>query len=108
MLCALQPGPSTSQRSSSNPDTEVDLEMDEEAISGPFIPDPMLCSEAEEGKVPHSLELLHHGSQSRSSNDCLMVALHLIMLETGFLPQVRISSALFTADGKNNQDSLEE
>ncbi|XP_012696828.1 F-box only protein 7 [Clupea harengus] len=84
---SAEPGPSTSQRSSSNPDTEVDLEMDEEAISGPFIPDPMLCSEAEEGKVPHSLELLHHGSQSRSSNDCLMVALHLIMLETGFLPQ---------------------
>lgn len=68
--------------------------MNEEAPSGPFIPDPMLCSEAEEGKVPHSLEVLHHGAQSRSSNDCLMVALHLIMLETGFLPQVRFVTSM--------------
>ncbi|KAG5267480.1 hypothetical protein AALO_G00222230 [Alosa alosa] len=84
---SAEPGPSTSQNSSSNPDTEADLEMDEDALSGPFIPDPMLCSEAEDGKVPHSLELLHHSAQSSSSNDCLMVALHLIMLETGFLSQ---------------------
>lgn len=84
---SAEDGPSTGHSSSSNLDTEADFEMDEEVLSGPFIPDPMLCSEAEEGKVPHSLELLHHSAQSCSSNDCLMVALHLIMLESGFIPQ---------------------
>lgn len=63
--------------------TEEDLESD----TGPFTWEPMLCSEAEEGKVPHSLEVLHHGAQSMSPYDSLMVAVHLLMLETGFLTQ---------------------
>lgn len=81
---------SSSQASLCSPSAEAGVEVDEEleeAASGPFIADPMLCNEAEEGKVPHSLQLLHQGAQSHSSNDCLMVALHLIMLETGFQPQ---------------------
>ncbi|XP_029901670.1 F-box only protein 7 isoform X2 [Myripristis murdjan] len=49
--------------------------------------EPMLCSEAEEGQVPFSLELLYHGAQSRSPSDTLMVAVNLLMLETGFIPQ---------------------
>ncbi|XP_063072877.1 F-box only protein 7 [Engraulis encrasicolus] len=86
---STESGPSTSHSCiSSNPDTGADYEMEEEeALSGPFIPDPMLCSEAEDSKVPHSLEVLFHGAQSCSTNDCLMVALHLIMLESGFIPQ---------------------
>lgn len=62
-------------------------EEDQESDTGPFTWEPMLCSEAEEGKVPHSLEVLHHGAQSMSPCDSLMVAVHLLMLETGFLTQ---------------------
>eukprot|EP00064_Thunnus_orientalis_P016617 superscaffoldBa00003334_g16685 len=47
----------------------------------------MLCSEAEEGQAPHSLELLYHSAQTTSPSDALMVAGNLLMLETGFTPQ---------------------
>ncbi|XP_076016024.1 F-box only protein 7 [Genypterus blacodes] len=47
--------------------------------------EPMLCSEAESGQAPLSLELLYH--QSRSPSDALMLAAHVLMLETGFVPQ---------------------
>lgn len=50
--------------------------------------EPMLCSEAEEGQVPLSLELLYHSAQTRSPSDALMVAVHLLMLETGFVSEV--------------------
>ncbi|XP_007235118.3 F-box only protein 7 [Astyanax mexicanus] len=61
-------------------------ENEEEAV-GPFVPEPMLCCEAEEGKVPHSLEMLFQAAQCHSPTDCLLVAAHLLLLETGFLPQ---------------------
>ncbi|XP_030638826.1 F-box only protein 7 [Chanos chanos] len=75
-----------SQEAAAAEDEEA-LETEDEVATGPFIPEPMLCSEAEEGKVPHSLALLHSGAQSQSSGDSLMVALHLLMVETGFQPQ---------------------
>lgn len=50
--------------------------------------EPMLCSEAEEGQVPLSLELLYHSAQTRTRNDALMVAVHLLMMETGFVSEV--------------------
>ncbi|KAM3858907.1 F-box only protein 7 [Diretmus argenteus] len=49
--------------------------------------EPMLCSEAEEGQAPLCLELLYHRAQSRNPSDALMVAVHLLMLETGFTSQ---------------------
>ncbi|CAJ1054330.1 F-box only protein 7 [Xyrichtys novacula] len=49
--------------------------------------EPMLCSEAEEGQAPLSLELLYHSAQTSSSSDAVMVAAHQLMLETGFVPQ---------------------
>lgn len=64
-------------------------EDDEEEALGLFIPEPMLCSEAEEGKVPHSLEVLYQAAQCNSTSDCLLLAAHVLLLETGFLPQVR-------------------
>ncbi|KAL7857764.1 hypothetical protein AOLI_G00178660 [Acnodon oligacanthus] len=72
-----------------NPEAEEKLEKgeDEEEAVGPFIPEPMLCCEAELGKVPHSLEMLFQAAQCSSSSDCLLVAAHLLLLETGFLPQ---------------------
>lgn len=50
--------------------------------------EPMLCSEAEEGQAPLSLDLLYHSAQTASPSDAVMVAGNLLMLETGFVPQV--------------------
>lgn len=49
----------------------------------------MLCGEAGEGQAPHSLELLYRAARVSSPADAVMVAAHLLMLETGFTPQVR-------------------
>ncbi|CAL9682649.1 unnamed protein product [Knipowitschia caucasica] len=46
--------------------------------------EPMLCSEAEDGQAPLSLELLYHGAHSTSKSDAIIVVGHLLMLETGF------------------------
>lgn len=62
---------------------------DRDEGAGGFTPEPMLCSEAVDGKVPHSLETLYHLAQSSSPCDALVVAVHLLMQETGYLPQVR-------------------
>ncbi|XP_070785066.1 F-box only protein 7 [Enoplosus armatus] len=58
-------------------------------VSGPPVStwEPMLCSEAEEGQAPLSLELLYHSAQTTSPSDAVMVAGNLLMLETGFVPQ---------------------
>lgn len=50
-------------------------------------PPPLLCCEAEEGLLPLALERLLDSSTCRSPSDCLMLALHLLLLETGFIPQ---------------------
>lgn len=50
--------------------------------------EPMLCCEAEEGGAPLSLELLYQSAGSTCPSDVLMVAAHLLMMETGFIPQV--------------------
>lgn len=55
--------------------------------TAPPVWEPMLCSEAEDGEAPLSLELLYHTAQPTSPNDAIVVAAHLLMLETGFTPQ---------------------
>ncbi|XP_016003530.1 F-box only protein 7 isoform X1 [Rousettus aegyptiacus] len=49
--------------------------------------EPMLCSESVEGQVPHSLETLYQSADCSNSNDALIVSLHLLMLESGYIPQ---------------------
>ncbi|XP_074554086.1 F-box only protein 7 [Halichoeres trimaculatus] len=49
--------------------------------------EPMLCSEAEEGQAPLSLEVLYLSAGVTSPDDAIMAAGHLLMLETGFIPQ---------------------
>lgn len=49
--------------------------------------DPMLCCEAEDGQAPLSLELLYDSAQTSSPSDAVMVAVHQLMIETGFVPQ---------------------
>ncbi|KAK3558225.1 hypothetical protein QTP86_013977, partial [Hemibagrus guttatus] len=68
---------------------ESDMERGkaEEKAVGLFIPKPMLCCEVEEGKVPHSLEMLYQTAQCNSASDCLLLVAHVLLLETGFLPQ---------------------
>lgn len=46
--------------------------------------EPMLCSEAQDGQAPLSLELLYQRANCTSPSDALIVAGHLLMLETGF------------------------
>lgn len=79
-----------SSSSSSSPAAQWESEENSEVLdSEPSVPswEPMLCSEAEEGQAPHSLELLYHSAQTTSPSDALMVAGNLLMLETGFTPQ---------------------
>ncbi|KAJ4922840.1 hypothetical protein JOQ06_006504, partial [Pogonophryne albipinna] len=56
--------------------------------------DPLLCSEASGGQVPLSLELLLVSAPPSCPADAVMVAAHLLMLETGFLPQLHYSHPL--------------
>ncbi|XP_070710124.1 F-box only protein 7 isoform X2 [Pempheris klunzingeri] len=79
-----------SSSSSSSPAAPTESQETPEVLdSGPSVSswEPMLCSEAEEGQAPLSLELLHHSAQTTSPSDAVMVAGHLLMLETGFIPQ---------------------
>ncbi|KAM6961533.1 LOW QUALITY PROTEIN: F-box only protein 7 [Tautogolabrus adspersus] len=83
-MSSSQPG------SSSVPAASSDTEQAAEASSsGPSSScwEPMLCSEAEEGQAPLSLELLYNAAQTRSPSDAVMVAANQLMLETGFVPQ---------------------
>ncbi|XP_034530023.1 F-box only protein 7 [Notolabrus celidotus] len=76
--------------SSSLPAESSDSEGPGEAVSSgssSFSWEPMLCSEAEEGQAPLLLEILYQSAQTKSPNDAIMVAGHLLMLETGFIPQ---------------------
>ncbi|KAK2834621.1 hypothetical protein Q7C36_015322 [Tachysurus vachellii] len=91
VLSTHQSGTSSSHESPENAcatcETETDRGEAEQEEMGLFIPEPMLCCEAEEDKVPHSLETLYETAQCNSTLDCLLLAAHVFLLETGFLPQ---------------------
>ncbi|KAM4748700.1 F-box only protein 7 [Rhinophrynus dorsalis] len=55
----------------------------------------MLCSEAVDGKIPHSLETLYHNAGCTNANDALIVVLHLLMLETGYHQQGAETKSMF-------------
>ncbi|KAM4039931.1 F-box only protein 7 isoform 1-T4 [Anomaloglossus baeobatrachus] len=63
----------------------------EEAALG-RAPGPMLCSEAVDGKIPHSLEMLYLSSGCSSASDALVILTHLLMLETGYKPEKMTSA----------------
>lgn len=52
--------------------------------------EPMLISESVDGKIPHSLESLYLSAGCSSPNDALMVVIHVLMVETGYIVQVGI------------------
>uniref|UniRef100_A0A8D0DQ29 F-box only protein 7 n=1 Tax=Salvator merianae TaxID=96440 RepID=A0A8D0DQ29_SALMN len=62
-----------------------DLDLQEETSSYPS--EPMLCCEATDGQVPHSLQMLYYSAECTCANDAFIVLIHLIMMETGYLPQ---------------------
>ncbi|XP_003783315.1 F-box only protein 7 isoform X1 [Otolemur garnettii] len=62
-----------------------DVDVEEGAGFSPA--EPMLCSESQEGQVPHSLETLYQSADCSDANDALIVLIHLLMLESGYIPQ---------------------
>ncbi|KAJ3612412.1 hypothetical protein NHX12_020688 [Muraenolepis orangiensis] len=90
-----RPGPTSTATTSQSAD-RTDGTMDTAGVeagaglgTGPCTQEPMLCNEAEDGQAPLSLELLHLGARSTGPCDSIAVAVHLLMLETGFMPQDR-------------------
>lgn len=86
------PGPAV-QRADSTPGSSLDFDsgliqedVDMEEGTGSYPTEPMLCSEAVDGQVPHSLETLYHAAECSSANDALIVLVHLLMLESGYTP----------------------
>ncbi|XP_004418132.1 PREDICTED: F-box only protein 7 isoform X1 [Ceratotherium simum simum] len=61
--------------------------VDMEEGTGFYPVEPMLCSESVDGQVPHSLETLYQSADCSDPNDALIVAVHLLMLESGYIPQ---------------------
>ncbi|KAG8438706.1 hypothetical protein GDO86_005048 [Hymenochirus boettgeri] len=57
----------------------------EEPMSGPLW-ELMLCSEAEDGQIPIPLRCFYRNAACTNAGDALMVAIHLLMLETGYFP----------------------
>uniref|UniRef100_A0A8C4MKB8 F-box protein 7 n=1 Tax=Equus asinus asinus TaxID=83772 RepID=A0A8C4MKB8_EQUAS len=68
--------------------------VDTEEGTGFYPSEPMLCSESAEGQVPHSLETLYQSADCYDPNDALIVSLHLLMLESGYIPQGTEAKAL--------------
>lgn len=89
-LSDKQPGSSSSSPAALTQAEETRIMLDSEPSVSNW--EPMLCSEAEEGQAPLSLDLLYHSAQISSPSDAIMVAGNLLMLETGFVPQVRLQT----------------
>ncbi|NXF02637.1 FBX7 protein, partial [Smithornis capensis] len=65
----------------------VPEDVDLEEGTGSYPLEPMLCSEAADGEIPHSLEMLYLSAECTSATDALIVLVHLLMMETGYVPQ---------------------
>uniref|UniRef100_A0A8V0YZ03 F-box only protein 7 n=1 Tax=Gallus gallus TaxID=9031 RepID=A0A8V0YZ03_CHICK len=65
----------------------VPEDVDLEEGTGSYPSEPMLCSEAADGEIPHSLEVLYLSAECTSATDALIVLVHLLMMETGYVPQ---------------------
>ncbi|KAE8613353.1 hypothetical protein XENTR_v10007682 [Xenopus tropicalis] len=74
------------------PPSAEDVAM-EDGMSGPAW-EVMLCSEALDGKIPHSLEVLYQTAGCTGASDAFIVAIHLLMLETGYLQKGAESKVL--------------
>lgn len=82
-MCDEQP--SSGSAGPSEPEETQDME-DAGPSSSSW--EPMLCGEAEGGQAPLSLELLYHSAQTASPSEAVVVVVNLLMIETGFVPEV--------------------
>ncbi|XP_063785112.1 F-box only protein 7 [Pseudophryne corroboree] len=110
--------PSKRQRDSAGPGMENVAEVPELSSSragpGAALPEealgctlePMLCSESVDGKIPHSLESLYSSAACASANDALMVVIHLLMLETGYVEQNVRSKVASMPEGWRRGDGV--
>ncbi|NXM71666.1 FBX7 protein, partial [Serilophus lunatus] len=69
------------------PSELVPEDVDLEEGTGSYPSEPMLCSEAADGEIPHSLEVLYLSAECTCATDALIVLVHLLMMETGYVPQ---------------------
>ncbi|OXB72962.1 UNVERIFIED_CONTAM: hypothetical protein H355_006502 [Colinus virginianus] len=65
----------------------VPEDVDLKEGTGSYPSEPMLCSEAADSEIPHSLEVLYLSAECTSATDALIVVVHLLMMETGYVPQ---------------------
>ncbi|XP_054430544.1 F-box only protein 7 isoform X2 [Pteronotus mesoamericanus] len=85
--------------SMTGPSQNVEAESVEDVVDmeegTDFFPsEPMLCSESVEGQVPHSLETLYQSADCSGPSDALVLSIHLLMLESGYIPQGTEAKAL--------------
>ncbi|XP_004623924.1 F-box only protein 7 isoform X2 [Octodon degus] len=78
--------------SMAGPSPSVIAESEEDAVDleegpGSRPSEPMLCSEAVEGQVPHLLATLYQSAGCTSASDALVVLIHVLMVESGYIPQ---------------------
>ncbi|KAJ7425818.1 F-box only protein 7 [Willisornis vidua] len=76
----------------------VPEDVDLEEGTGSYPSEPMLCSEAADGEIPHSLEMLYLSAECTSATDALIVLVHLLMMETGYVPQGTEAKAVSMPD----------
>ncbi|XP_007427931.1 F-box only protein 7 [Python bivittatus] len=89
----VQMSDNTAESSQAFASEAVSDDFDLQEAAGSYPSEPMLCSEATDGQVPHSLQTLYHSAECTSANDALIVLIHLIMMETGYIPQGTESKA---------------
>ncbi|XP_018415606.1 PREDICTED: F-box only protein 7 [Nanorana parkeri] len=68
--------------------------------------EPMLVSESVDGKIPHSLESLYLSAGCTSPNDALMVVIHVLMLETGYIVQSVEGKGASMPEGWRHTDDI--
>ncbi|KAM5333652.1 F-box only protein 7 isoform 3-T3 [Glossophaga mutica] len=88
-----------SDDSMAGPSQNVEAESTEDVVdmeegTGFYPSEPMLCSESVEGQVPHSLETLYQSADCSGPSDALIVSIHLLMLESGYMSQGTEAKAL--------------
>ncbi|XP_040201587.1 F-box only protein 7 [Rana temporaria] len=68
--------------------------------------EPMLISESVDGKIPHSLESLYLSAGCSSPNDALMVVIHVLMVETGYIVQGVEEEGASMPEGWRHSDGI--
>ncbi|CAI9548950.1 unnamed protein product [Staurois parvus] len=84
--------------------TEEEASVEEEPPCS--LAEPMLISESVDGKIPHSLESLYLSAGCSSPNDALIVVIHVLMLETGYIVQGAEGKGASMPEGWRHSDGI--